>query len=91
MAATPGPANDYAYCEPIHASTSSYTHIRLLGDEGLRLEGGAPDTTLCGIGLHNGWDIRASVTDFSVTTGLEAEGNPVCPRCAVAWRQAVDA
>lgn len=75
----------YAYCEPVTASTRSPQHIRTVGAEGLRLGGGAPDSTLCGYPLDRGWDQDAPVTVADVRRELEMDAppeiNPLCRGC----------
>lgn len=73
----------YTYCERVTATTRSPVHIRTVGAEGLKLGGGAPDTTLCGSPLRAGWDLEMSVTATYVRQGLDtpAESNPLCRGC----------
>lgn len=76
-------APEYAYCESTYASIRSRVHIRVVGAEGLKLGGGALDTTLCGDRLNGGWDLETPVTAGYVQRELEspAEINPQCREC----------
>ena len=51
-----------AFCERSTATAFSKEHIRRVGPEGLKLGGGAPDTTLCDYPLSGGWDLETPVT-----------------------------
>jgi hypothetical protein len=57
----PSPAEALAYCERSSATPTSPVHIRVVGDEGRKVSGGAPDTTLCGAPLRLGWDLNGDV------------------------------
>lgn len=83
----PAPSSPrYAFCERVTASAISPVHVRVVGPEGLKTTGGAPDTTLCGVSLDNGWDLNGPVTMQAVTAeyGLQQPGR-VCVKCAQAY------
>lgn len=71
--------SNYAFCERVTATAESPWHIRLVGSEGLKLGGGAPDSTLCGRPLHKGWDLQLHVDDESV------DGRHICADCSAVW------
>lgn len=60
---------EYAYCEPVSASSMSYWHIRKLGPKGLRPNGGADTKALCGRVVS--WDLRVPLVQH----------NRTCPQC----------
>jgi len=57
---------EYAFCEPVTASSHSRWHIRKVGPEGLKLGGGA-SAPLCfperGWDWINGWDLEVAITE----------------------------
>ena len=77
--------SEYAFCEPVWASTSSREHIRVVTDGVLHLGGGIDVPALCGFDLARGWDVPTGVTERRVVRGLSAECNPTCPNCAHEW------
>lgn len=77
--------SEYAFCEPVWASTSSYEHIRQVPGDALKIGGGIEGPALCGFELRGGWDIPTGVTEQRVRRGLNAECNPTCPKCAALW------
>lgn len=80
---------EYAFCEPVWATTSSREHIREVPGDQLKLGGGITEPALCGFDLAGGWDIPTGVTEQRVRRGLNAEANPTCPACANVWGRAV--
>lgn len=51
-----------AYCERNTAGPVSPVHIRIVGEEGLRLGGGVPNHALCCADVRGGWDLPTAVT-----------------------------
>jgi hypothetical protein len=82
------PASKYSFCERVTATPTSPEHIRVVGEEGLKLGGGAPDTVLCGASLSKGWDLNNAVDAETVrrlSTPRDADGHVfLCLRCAEA-------
>jgi hypothetical protein len=79
----------FAFCEPSWATTRSLEHIREVLGAQLKTGGGIHGTALCGFDIDGGWDIPTTVTEQRVSRGLDAEHNPTCRRCAVAWAEAI--
>jgi hypothetical protein len=78
------PTVDYAFCEPVWATTSSRTHIRLV-EGGRKLGGGIDSPALCGFDLARGWDLPRNLDAGVVSRTLDSQCNPTCPACAAAW------
>lgn len=68
----------YAFSEVVTAGSSSPEHISPVGDEGLKLGGGAPEP-LCGMPWPNGWHLPRFVNEALIDART-------CKRCADAWR-----
>jgi hypothetical protein len=79
---------EYAFCEPVWATTRSREHIREVPGDQLKVGGGIDKPALCGFDLAGGWDIPRLIDELAVRRGLRAECNPVCPRCADLWAAA---
>src|SRR5690242_13327177 len=72
-----------AFCERSTATAYSKEHIRMVGREGLKLGGGAPDTALCGTPLRAGWDLQTPVDIPTVVRlGSPREGDGRVFLCA---------
>lgn len=79
---------EYAFCEPVNATTVSREHIRVVQDGVLYVGGGVPNAPLCGYDLRRGWDVPTGVTEQRVRRGMRAEVNPTCRTCANLWAAA---
>lgn len=53
------PKREFAFCESIHATSTSPWHIRKLTDQGLKLSGGADTKALCGREVS--WDVNCEI------------------------------
>lgn len=73
----------YAFCEPVHASTLSKEHIRIVGSSGFHYGGGIPNKALCGFDVRVGWDLKSKVESRRFVPN--AETNPTCQDCIDAW------
>ena len=56
------PKREFAFCESVHATSTSPWHIRKLPDQGLKTGGGADTKALCGREVC--WDLEVEVTSF---------------------------
>lgn len=85
---------EYAFCEPVTATTSSFEHIREVPEKIRRLGGGIEGKALCGRDMTRGWDNMAQVTEHSVRLRSRRPSdhnpvpNPLCRKCADLWGQA---
>lgn len=84
------PVPSHAFCEPATATPTSYWHIRVVGEEGLKFGGGIPGPVLCDSDrMMRGWDLRGEVTPESVAayaTARSGDGRVfVCPACAAVY------
>lgn len=70
-----------SFCEPVTATPFSKWHIREVGPEGLKLDGGIPNEPLCGRDLRHGWDLQLRVDAESLT---RLRGDLLCPNCDAA-------
>ena len=70
----------FAFCESVFAVPNGTWHIRAVGEEGLKLGGGA-SAPLCGFGGHwqNGWDLNVEITEHHLAHA--------CPKCVAAYRE----
>jgi hypothetical protein len=75
----------YSFCERSTATATSPWHIRRVGEEGIKLGGGAPDTALCSAELRKGWDVQREVTAQAVIllSKVDESGRRgLCENCA---------
>lgn len=77
---------DFAWCETIAAG--GVWHLRRLTSAGLKPNGGADSSTLCG--LRPSWDIEQPVTDTSIEVYSKVANygwyGRACPKCVEAYR-----
>lgn len=53
------PKREFAFCESVHATSTSPWHIRKLTDQGLKTGGGADTKALCGREVS--WDVNCEI------------------------------
>ena len=67
------PKIEFAFCESVHATSTSPWHIRKLTDKGLKLSGGADTKALCGLEVC--WDLGVEIDP------LYLEQPDCCDKC----------
>lgn len=77
------PKREFAFCESIHATSTSPWHIRKLTDKGLKLGGGADTKALCG--REVAWDLEVEIKP-STPVRLDC-----CGQCADEFERNQDA
>lgn len=71
----------FAFCESLHASSTSPWHIRQIpAGEGLKLGGGITTSSLCRR-VTRGWDLKVRIT--------EGHLDHACPSCVTDYRAMV--
>ncbi|GAA0494048.1 hypothetical protein Ade02nite_20770 [Paractinoplanes deccanensis] len=87
----------YSFAEPSF-QTGTRWHIRAVGKEGPRPNGGIPDdhAALCGLDLRRGWDVKAEISRDTVMRLLarneqarSVSEQAVCAGCAKAYLEAL--
>ena len=80
----------FAWCEPATAGPMAPNHLRVIGEEGIKLTGGAPGSAMCGRDLRYGWDLKREVTPETVTrlaTPRDGDGHVwACLPCVTAYQ-----
>lgn len=69
---------DYAFCEPVHASSKAIWHIRELTEVGRKLGGGADTPSLCGLEVAR--DLPVPVSELMAEIGG-------CKKCLKLYRE----
>jgi len=71
------PKREFAFCESVHATSTSPWHIRKLTDKGMMTGGGADTKALCG--REVAWDVECEICPLVL---IQPD---VCGKCVTAY------
>jgi len=71
------PKREFAFCESVHATSTSPWHIRKLTDKGMMTGGGADTKALCG--REVAWDVECEIEPLVL---IQPD---VCGKCVTAY------